>query len=156
MKSFSAYFLFLFACNAYAGNPPFQFSESGKLASGKTYTVKISEVKFTPKVTDMPDDGGMWGIDGGFCQNIINVFSVNIGDKQIYINRKFYSDICDIGKVELSEDNGKTVLMVSGGDGVGSYDASYKFSNGKLVERIVRMGEMPDDYWEKTIIHHDL
>ena len=45
---------------------------------------------------------------------------------------------------------------MKGGDAAGSYVAKFKIKKNRLIERIVRMGEFPDDVWEKSTLHNNL
>jgi len=156
MKKTIAFILCLPYAMAYSGSSPFKYNESGELPSGVEYSVEIKEVQYEKKSNELPDDGSMWGIDGGFCRYVVTIFNVKINNKPAYIYRKYYSDICDLTSVKVTEEKGQIILIVSGGDGAGAFTAKYTFKRNKLTQRMVRMSEMPDDYWELIVMHHNL
>jgi hypothetical protein len=148
-------FIVLFAQNVYAKEPKV-VQHSGKLNSGQTYSVKIIEKKYIKKPDSKEDDGSIWGIDGGFPITIVELFKVEINDVAVFIPWKFYADIAHVHIVKTKEIDNVFIVIVKGGDAAGSYTAEYKIKEYRLIERIVRVGEFPDEVWEKTILHNEL
>jgi len=145
----------IFAASAFAESPPFSYQAKGSLPSGTKYDVVIQETAYKKTLSEPEDDGSMWGIDGGYPTDVVKTFTVKLNGNNIVIRKKFYSDICNISSAEVREEGTATLLVIKGGDAAGSFNAIYRFKQGDLVERVVRMGEMPDDIWEKTIIHSE-
>ena len=81
--------LLLVSMSAHGGSPPFQFKKSGKLPSGTTYEIEIQEQPYTQKPGELPDDGSTWGIDGGFCSNVVRMFRVKINNDVAPVSRKY-------------------------------------------------------------------
>jgi|WetSurMetagenome_2_1015567.scaffolds.fasta_scaffold620617_1 hypothetical protein len=156
VRYFLMILIFSFAQDAFAENVPFVFNETGKFPSGKSYSLKIEEHPFSKSPNTKPDDGSTWGIDGGYPLNVVKKFFLRLNEVEISIPRKYYSDICDISKVSIEEKQELVILKVKGGDGAGSFNAEYVFKNNRLIERMVRMGEFPDEVWEKTILHNEM
>ena len=149
--------LLLFECTlSFAGNKPFVFKETGQLPSGTRYAIEVSEIPFKRTPDTRPDDGSLWGIDGGYPETIVRRFSLQLNDKDVWIPWKLYSDICHVRKVLVRESNGSVLIDIMGGDAAGSYAAQYKFKNQRLVERMVRVGEFPKQVWEKTVLYNEL
>ena len=141
---------------SFAENTPFTFSESGPLPTGMKYSIKIEEIPYVKSLNAKPDDGSTWGIDGGYPLHVIKTFFFSLNGKEIFIPRKLSSDICDLQRASIQEINGQVILTIKGGDAAGSFNAEFKFKNGRLVERLIRMGEFPEEVWEKIILHNEL
>lgn len=156
MKKIIILLLLIVPTLAVAANTPFSLKESGKLPSGIKYSLAIKEVPFQRTSKTQPDDGSMWGIDGGYPTFVVQKISLKLNGREADLPRKFWADISEISSAKIKEDTKKNiVLTIQGGDAAGSYVATFKFRKGVLVERLVRMGEMPDEIWEKTEIHHE-
>jgi hypothetical protein len=100
----------------------------------------------------------MWGIDGGFPRHVIRDFSVRFGDTEVPVYRKYLRDLSNV--VEASVVAGSRgasntlVLHLRGGDAHGSFRAELTFTDCRLTERVVRMGEFPEQVWERTEVGH--
>jgi hypothetical protein len=149
------YFILICSSNAVA-EPSFLYRESGKLPSGLNYSLVIKESPYQRTPKSEPDDGSMWGIDGGYPTFIVQKFSLKLNGRDILIPRKFWADICNLSKASINEEKKCVVITIKGGDAAGSFIAKYKIKGDNLVERLVRHGEMSDEVWEKIEIHHDL
>jgi hypothetical protein len=134
---------------------PFSFSKSGKLKSGRPFSVKIAESPYIQRENEPSDDGSRWGIDGGFPRTSVATFSVDLGGTPVYIPRKLYRDLSYVNRVEVSEEEGHLVIDVRGGDAAGSYRARFLFRDFE-IERMVRGGEFPTSVWERTVYHNSL
>ena len=156
MRLIIAIILILQITLSFAGGKPFVFREAGKLPSGATYKIEMHEVLYKHTDEKRPDDGSLWGLDGGYPRTILRNFSLQINGKDVWLPWKLHSDICHIYRVRVRESNGYVLVDIRGGNAAGSYDATYKFNGHRLMERIVRVGEFPEQVWEKTVLHNDL
>ena len=149
--------LFFLASSAHAiSNSPFVFEKKGELPSGIVYELTVKESKYTALPQLQKDDCGMWGADCADPHFSINILSLMIDNKKVLLPFKFFSDLGDVNKIDISDSNSNFKLVILGGDGAGSYSAEFLFNNNRLIERIVRSGEFPDEIWEKTTIGNDL
>jgi len=130
--------------------------QSGKLDSGKSYSLEIKTSKFTIKPDSRKDDGSIWGIDGGYPRTKTDGLLFQIDGMPAYIPWKFYTDLTDIQTARVLEDDGFVKILIKGGDAAGSYDAEFRIKDMRLVERIVHVGEFYKEVWEKTILHNEL
>ena len=156
MHKLFAIFIYLVSISAAAEMKVFEFDESGKLANGTEYSINILEEKYIPEKGEAPDDGSMWGIDGGYPSSKVVNFSININGEKVYLPKKAYFDLCHLSAIKIDEKDGNIFLHVRGGDAAGSYRAKFTFRKNKLEERIVRMGEFPDQVWEKITFHNEI
>ena len=156
---------FCFVEVAVSGENPFESNLQGTLASGTKYELHVREIEFKLTKESQPDDGSMWGIDGGFPSFIIKEFRLTLNGKRADILRKALWDICNVFTARVIERDSIIVVTLEGGDAAGSFTAEFKVSAYTLLgeeeaayrlsERIVRMGEMPDEIWERTEYHFD-
>ncbi len=130
-------------------------SKEGELSDGKLYSVEIRESRYLPSTGESPDDGGRWGIDGGFPRTSTSSFRVTIDGNELSVPRKLFADLSSVVEaiVSLAEDGVR--VTVRGGDGSGSYEATFAFRE-DAIERIVKSGEAPESIWERTTIHYAL
>jgi hypothetical protein len=150
MKGAFGVVLYLALVGLVEAGSPLRFTKNGTLPSGKPFSVVISERRFVKGPGAQPDDGSIWGIDGGFPTNVVNEFSVLIEGKPILIPRKYLADISNLYSVDVRAEKDLVVILLKGGDAAGSFSAEYRVHlNGSLV-RIIRHGEVPDEHWEKT------
>ena len=138
---------------AVASDKLFSFEQVGKLSSGSEFSVKITESAYVRRPTELPDDGSWWGIDGGFPLTYCTTFDITINGTHVNPVRKLYQDLTHLNEVKVSEENGQLLVLVSGGDAAGSFDARFLFREFE-VERIVRHGEVPNSVWERTVYHN--
>lgn len=145
----------LVAPPALGSRKPFSFEQSGTLSSGTKYSVKIAESQYQRGFADLPDDGSWWGIDGGFPDTYCTTFQVVIDGKPVTVVRKLYQDLSQLNRVKLDDRGGHLVVLIEGGDAAGSFQAEFFFREFE-VERVVRGGEFPHAFWERTILHNSL
>jgi hypothetical protein len=74
----------------------------------------------------------------------------------VFIPWKFYSDLSAIHIADFKKTDDSYQLILKGGDAAGLFRADFKIKNFRMIERIVRVGEFPDEVWEKTILHNEL
>ena len=134
-------------------NTPFRFDRNGRFPSGLTYSVSLRLTPFARSPLSEEDDGSMWGIDGGFPHYVVKKLSVSFGATEVVIHKKFLTDICDISsawvRASTRGQSNELVLHVKGGDGAGAYEGEYRFIDCRLTRRSLRMGEAPDEVWER-------
>lgn len=92
---------------------------------------------------------GMWGMDGGIPRFVTETFLVFIGGRQFVIPRKFYKDLTNARSLEVSEQNGRVILELKGGDAAGAYTARFKLGGMCGFERRI-CGEVCEENWEHT------
>jgi hypothetical protein len=131
----------------------FSFERGGELLSGARFSVRVAESFYQPAPEELPDDGGRWGIDGGFPRSLCSLFEVEINGRNVDIPRKLHQDLSHLTRVEVSEQAGDVVVLVQGGDAAGSFEARFVFREFE-VERVVRAGESPNSAWERTTYHN--
>jgi hypothetical protein len=134
----------------------FSFNRSGAFPSGLPYSVSITTKPFVKTAVSQPDDGGLWGIDGGFPRQVVGEFAVRFGTTEAVLFRKYVADLTNVHGASLeakSEGNSNELLLyLRGGDAAGSFRAELLFRDCRLVERTVRMGEFPDTVWERLTV----
>jgi hypothetical protein len=133
---------------------PFQASLKGRLPSGKQYELRIRQIEFRRGAETKPDDGSMWGIDGGFPTYVVETLALSLDEKKVDFPRKAVWDLCNITSAEVLEKDHKVVVRVAGGDAAGAFQAEFVIRSYRLAERIVRGGEFPDEAWERTEFHY--
>jgi hypothetical protein len=134
---------------------PFSFSQDGRLPSGRTYRLEIRETTYVPRSGEKEDDGGRWGIDGGFPRTNITLFQLFVDNKAVEIPRKLYEDLSHLNRVRVGEVKKLVRVEIRGGDAAGGFNVVYLFKVPREIERVVRSGEMRDHVWERTIWHND-
>ena len=154
MKSSIFFIFFVFSTLALANN--FEFKDEGRMKSGAMYSVEVRESAYKANPLGYPDGRGMWGIDGGIPHSRIDILKVKIDGEDVLLPHKYFSDLCNISKVVVFEAEGNLKISIKGGDAAGSFTAEYLISNHTLQERIVRLGEFPDEVWEKIIFHNTI
>ena len=148
--------LMLTACLGAAPTSPsklFELSETGKLPSGRSYSLVIEERPYSPRPGEPEDDGSRWGIDGGYPKSCIGNLELKLDGKSLPMVRKLYQDLSGVYKAEVREVGGEVELRLLGGDGAGSFEARYIWRPHE-IERLLRHGEVPEAVWEKTIVHN--
>jgi hypothetical protein len=128
----------------------------GTLPSGTSYELVLRESVFVRYPKAQEDDGGLWGIDGGFPWTTISTFSLTLNGQHVSIRRKYFGDLVNINAIAVSERQKDIIVSISGGDAAGSFQGEFVVRNNMLAERIIRMGEMPEEYWERIVIHNEL
>jgi len=140
------------AASARADGELFSFQKAGVLESGAQYAVRIEESAYEPGPSDLSNDGSWWGIDAGFPATLCSRFSVEIDGRSAAPPRKLCRDLAELHGAEVIEEQGHLIVRIHGGEAHGSFDAQFDFREHE-IERVVRMGERPDEVWERTIVH---
>lgn len=134
------------------GQPPFSYQTNGTLSSGQQYELAIEEGSYIRRKDEVGDDWSRWGIDGGFAGTYVTKFDLVVDGQGLWIPRKLYEDLSYVSSVDAYDYHGALRIDLKGGDGAGSYRASFLFS-GWDIERLVRHGEFPDSRWEYVVEH---
>lgn len=132
---------------------PYAVHEVGKLASGKAYELTVREEAFKSNNQLAGSDYDWWGLDGGEPDYVLGKLEIKVGGKKLLLPQRFYADICQINAHKLYEKNGHVMLRLEGGDGAGSFSATFKFNKARMIERVVTAGEASDEIWEKTVFY---
>lgn len=143
----------LVAAPARAEGELFSFQKAGVLESGAQYAVQIEESEYEPGPADLSNDGSWWGIDTGFPATVCSRFSVEIDGRSAAPPRKLCRDLAELHGAEVLEAQDHLVVRIRGGDAHGSFDAQFDFREHE-IERVVHRGELPDEVWERTIVHN--
>jgi len=98
----------------------------------------------------------MWGVDCGDPIYSVQSLTLKLNGKKVHFPHKFVADLGPVSFVEIKDVKGGVKILLRGGDASGSYDAEFLVKKHRLVERIVRHGEMGDELSEKTVIRDDL
>ena len=128
----------------------------GTLKAGTPYRLTLREAVYRREPGESPDDGSRWGIDGGFPWTYVTDLTLKVGSRPVSIPRKSFSDLVNISRVNVSEEGNNILIKVDGGDAAGAFNAVFTVHDYRLVERMVRLGEAPDQLWERTIFHNTL
>jgi len=156
MKNILPFLVSFFAITNAFAQEPITINKSGKFSCGKSFTITIIERNYIKTPNSKEDDGSLWGTDGGYPSTVIETFDIDINDVAVFIPWKFYSDLSSIHKADFEKVGDAYILTVEGGDAAGSFDAYFKIKNFRMIERTVKMGEFPDEVWEKTVLHNEL
>jgi hypothetical protein len=135
---------------------PCNLKVEGTLKAGTSYRLVLREAVYRRAPGERPDDGSRWGIDGGFPWTYITDFTLTVGSRRVSLPRKSFSDLVNISRADVSEEGSNILVTVAGGDAAGSFKATFTVRGFRLVDRMVRMGEAPDQRWERTIFHNTL
>ena len=157
MKTTSIILLAILATTVYAAPAaPFRFEKKGTLPSGVRYELMVTEGPFRPNPQLPTDDCGMWGTDCGTPTYSVQNLTLKLNGKEVHFPHKFVADLSHIRSVEINNVKDGIEIILHGGDAAGSFTAEFLVRKQRLVERLVRHGEFPDEVWEKTLIGNDL
>jgi hypothetical protein len=125
------------------------FDESLTMLNGAKYSVKFQQ-EASPKLKSKASvDYGFWGADGAQPSFCISSLVITRQNRHVPLQSKLFTDLCNVNSVKLSEQKGKFILLLVGGDASDSFKAEFIFNGVFLAERIVRHGEFPEVY-ERT------
>jgi len=146
----------LAASGAFAAEALFSVHESATLPSGVRYELEVREIAYVPPEPRVAEETGFWGTDGGIPKRVVQTFSLRLNGKPVYIPRKFYSDLSQVNTVNVGETKQGVRILVKGGDAAGGYSSELLVNKRRLVERMTRVGEFPNEVWERVILHNEL
>jgi hypothetical protein len=132
--------------------PPFVVNKLFKMPSGRSVHVEYRERDCRPDECHAVD-AGMWGMDGGVPKFVTTMLRVSVDKVEFPIPKKFYSDITNIRRLSVSEENGRTILSLVGGGAAGATFVKYILGGACGFERQV-CGEVCSDVWERTTWHN--
>lgn len=132
------------------GKRPCLIEIESTLPLGGPYKLEIIEAMLAVEKSGNDEATGYWGANGAYPATHINELSLVVGESKFWIPAKAYSDLGNINTAEVKENQHGIVLIVRGGDGSGSYYATFVFIDSKMRKRTVRAEALPDQLWEKT------
>ena len=94
-------------------------------------------------------DAGIWGMDGGIPQFVTEVFLIFIDGNKFVIPEKFYKDFTNTYQLKVSEQTGRVIIELKGGDAAGAYTARFMLGGMCGFERKI-CGEVCREIWEQT------
>lgn len=133
---------------AQTGAVPFQYNKTYILPSAKRVTVNFRERKCKSGEC-RETDGGMWGMDSGVPQFVTEAFLVFINGQRFHIPEKFYKDLTNTRSLHVSEQNGRVVIELKGGEAAGAYTAHFRLGGMCGFERKI-CGEICSEIWEHS------
>jgi hypothetical protein len=137
---------------AQAQTQPFSYEKTSSLPSGRIVSVLLRE-----RICDPAEcrkvDGSIWGVDSGKARFMTEEFRVSINGKDFPIPEKFYRDLTNTFRINVSEDKGQVVVELKGGEVAGAYTARFLLGNACGFERRV-CGEVCGEIWERTTWHN--
>ena len=97
------------------------------------------------------EQASYWG-GGGSTPPEMLVTGIRIACKgqTIRIPRSAYADLANVNRVLIILKKGGCILRLEGGDASVAYDADLVVRGSNLMQRWVRDGEFPENFWEKT------
>lgn len=135
---------------------PFSWHEAGRFPSGLSFEVAVRTERFVAGPGIPEDDGSIWGIDGGHPTFFVEQLSVEFGDTDVVVPRKYLADVANVSRASLEatspDGSNQLVVRLEGGDGSGSFVGEFRFRDCLLVERIMKSAEVPEDVWERVEI----
>ena len=132
--------------------PPFAVNRVFTMPSGRSVHVEYKERNCQPDECKAVD-AGMWGMDGGVPHFVTTMLRVSIDKVEFPIPKKLYSDITNIRRLSVSEEDGRIILSLVGGGAAGATSVKYILGGVCGLERQV-CGEVCSDVWERTTWHN--
>jgi hypothetical protein len=84
----------------------------------------------------------------------VDNIDIRIGGAQVEVPLGVYADLADLNRGRLQAAPGLGLLMLSGGDGAGSYKLTIAFDAHRVLWRKRASGEFPQNY-AVTVFHYD-
>jgi hypothetical protein len=128
---------------------PFVHHKTYTLPSGKKVAVTFQERPCNKRECGEAD-AGTWGTDGGVPRFVSDTFLVFINDRQFLIPEKFYRDLTNTHSVSVSEQKGRVLIELKGGDAAGAYTGRFLLGGMCGFERKI-CGEICSEIWERSI-----
>lgn len=99
-----------------------------------------------PEATSPP-----WGAgEKDATWRLITSLEIWLGKDRIEAPRSAFADLANPNLVKLKEMPHEFLITIVGGDAAYSYQADIWVSGKRVVRRVVRSGEFPDNYWQET------
>lgn len=142
-------------------------SISGTLRKGLKVLVEVemaNESKASMEEQARVDADSSWlkGRELTIWQSVQRV-TIQLNGSPVLIAQSAFEDLYSVSSMSIEEKGGALHLTMSGGDAGGSYLATFKIVHSRrmkgryqLTERVHRLGEFPDEVWEKTIYRNTI
>jgi hypothetical protein len=91
-----------------------------------------------------------WGSSDTPPKTMIKSFTISFNSKNIVILRSVFDYLGNPTKLTISSVGSTATVKIFGGDAGGSYIATFKFTETRLVEKRIDSAEFPDEIYEKT------
>jgi hypothetical protein len=127
---------------------PFVHQKTYSLPSGKKVAVTFQERRCNHGECGEAD-AETWGTDGA-PRFVTDTFIVFIDGQQFLIPEKFYKDLTNTYSVDVSEQGGRVLIELKGGDAAGAYTGRFLLGGMCGFERKI-CGEICSEIWERSI-----
>lgn len=128
------------------GSTEFSFND----VSGGPITVTVTQLKLDSSYPYR--NALLWGGDiGRLPQSVVSAIQIQKGKETIFVPLSACGDLGDVKSVSFNPIARGFRVSLHGGNTAASYDATLFFEGGVLRRRDVRVRELPDERWEKTI-----
>jgi hypothetical protein len=129
-----------------AGSTPLSFKD----VSGGLIKVTVTQSKLDSSYPYR--NALLWGGDkGALPQSIVSGIEIQKDNETIFVPLSAYGDLGDVKSVSFNALARGFRVSLHGGNTAASYDATLFFERGLLTRRDVRLRELPDARWEKTM-----
>lgn len=124
---------------------------SGKLKTGSKFELLLTTKAYSKKIKkpkSLPKEG-YWGTDGRDPFRVIEKLQLTLGEENISIPRKAFSDLGDVvlpGSAYLMETPDGVNLYLKGGDGVAGYKVIFHIKKGMLASRTIEFMNMKGEF----------
>ena len=92
-----------------------------------------------------------WGENAARGSRLVTLLEVHRGNRQIVVPLSACSGLSDVRRIFLTDVPNGCVIGVQGGDGGGSYSAAITIKDDVVTGRVIRSGEFPEEWWERTV-----
>jgi hypothetical protein len=96
------------------------------------------------------DADDYWGTDGNTPRTVVKRLFVTMGGDTVYVPHSSYVDLAEPSTIAIRHTPEAFSVVITGGDGSGSYSARFDISNLTLTKRFVESGEFPEEWEERT------
>ena len=129
---------------------PCTISEARVLPSGMAYKLELREANLDAAAHGNRFPSGYWGADGHYPDTRVVALSLVLGNSEIGIPVKIFSDLGNLSSAEIKENQNAVVLVLRGGEAEAEFYATYVIIDGVVRKRTVRSNLRPGQVWEKT------
>jgi len=131
-------------------NPTGRTEFSFKDASGAPIAVSLTLLQLDNSYPYR--DALLWGGDvGQLPRSVVTGMQIQKNNKTIFIPLSAYSDLGDVKFVSFGAMPHGFRVSLHGGNTATSYDATLFFDGLALIRREVRLRELPEESWERTL-----
>jgi hypothetical protein len=107
------------------------------------------------------DQDPAWRKDRNWFWSKADRVLIKVNGDPVLVSDSAFEGIYGVAFIIVKRQHGSIRIQVSGGDAGSAFDVFYTVQASKrmkghyrLTERVRRLGEFPDDVWEKTIYHN--